>query len=157
MSTSWLWTAQFLARIDLRACRVSAGFFCSWRRLAFYPLWQIYDGPYGKDFTLLTGAHIVGAGHLSNLYDLATQTAFQTPLLGGYTFPGGLLPFNYPPYVAFFLLPLSYLSAPVAYYLWLGVTVAAQLGGVGCEHLARMGPEWRCYKAGNIRPAWISA
>ena len=90
--------------------------------VGLYVLRQVYDGPYGKDFTIfLTGAHIVGAGHLSNLYDLATQTAFQTPLLGGYTFPGGLLPFNYPPYVAFFLLPLSYLSAPVAYYVWLGV------------------------------------
>ena len=67
-----------------------------------------------------SGAHIVGAGQLSGLYDLATQTAFQNPLLGGYTFPGGLLPFNYPPYVAFFFSPLSFLSAPVAYYIWLG-------------------------------------
>ena len=90
--------------------------------VGLYLLRQIYDGPYGKDFTIfLTGAHIVGAGQLGNLYDLATQSAFQNPLLGGYTFPGGLLPFNYPPYVAFFFAPLSYLSAPVAYYVWLGV------------------------------------
>jgi hypothetical protein len=90
--------------------------------VGLYLLRQIYDGPYGKDFTIfLTGAHIVGTGQLNSLYDLSTQTAFQTPLLGGYTFPGGLLPFNYPPYVAFFLLPLSFLSAPVAYYVWLGL------------------------------------
>ncbi len=90
--------------------------------VGIYLLRQVYDGPYGKDFTIfLTGAHIVGAGQLSSLYDLATQTAFQNPLLGGYTFPGGLLPFNYPPYVAFFFSPLSFLSAPVAYYVWLGL------------------------------------
>ena len=87
-----------------------------------YLLRQVYDGPYGKDFTIfLTGAHIVEDGQIRNLYDLATQMAFQHQLLGGYTFPGGLLPFNYPPYVAFFFLPLSFMSSSVAYYLWLGV------------------------------------
>lgn len=74
------------------------------------------------DFTMFyTGASIVHAGEGSRLYDFTLQTNLQQQILGGRSFRDGLLPFNYPPYVAVIFAPLSWLSLVQAYYLWAGI------------------------------------
>ena len=90
--------------------------------VSLYVIRQANDGPYGKDFTMfLTGAHMVADGQGPNLYDLGAQASAQEGIKGGVTYPGGVLPFNYPPYVAIFLSPLALLTPEAAYYAWLVV------------------------------------
>ncbi|MDQ6693636.1 MAG: glycosyltransferase 87 family protein [Chloroflexota bacterium] len=97
--------------------------------LSLYSVRQIADGPYGKDFTVfLTGASVLVEGHGGNLYDIATQTSAQHEVSGGLRFAGGLLPFNYPPYVAFLFIPLTFVSPGLAYYIWLAVQWGLLLG-----------------------------
>ncbi|MGA7733246.1 MAG: glycosyltransferase family 87 protein, partial [Chloroflexia bacterium] len=120
-----------MAAISTPSAAVSLPALARWARVGWlvlfalgftlYILRQATDGPFGKDFTIfLTGAHIVAGGGAFGLYDLGVQAAVQPALAGGYTFPGGVLPFNYPAYVAFFFLPLAYLPPDAAYYVWLG-------------------------------------
>src|SRR5205085_7075704 len=52
------------------------------------------------------------------LYDYALQAERQRALLGGWTFPGGLLPFNYPPQVALLFAPVAALPLRTAFHLW---------------------------------------
>jgi hypothetical protein len=90
--------------------------------ISLYLLRQIADGPFGKDFTIfLTGAHLLLDGHAPDLYSIAAQTAMQHTLTGPVTYPGGVLPFNYPPYVAALFVPVALFPANVAFYIWLTV------------------------------------
>ncbi|HEX9991255.1 MAG TPA: glycosyltransferase family 87 protein [Chloroflexia bacterium] len=89
---------------------------------SLYLVRQASDGPYGKDFTIfVTGAHILTSGQGADLYDLTTQAEVQRDLGGGVRYPGGVLPFNYPPYVAMLFTPLSWVPPDVAYYLWIAI------------------------------------
>jgi hypothetical protein len=121
-----------MAALSTQSAAVSLPALARWARvgwlalfalgLTLYILRQATDGPFGKDFTIfLTGAHIVASGGAPGLYDLGVQGAVQPALAGGYAFPGSVLPFNYPAYVAFFFLPLAFLPPDAAYYIWLGV------------------------------------
>jgi hypothetical protein len=97
--------------------------------ISLYLLRQIADGPYGKDFTIfLTGGHLLLDGHASELYSIGTQTLVQQALAGPVTYPGGVLPFNYPPYVAALFVPLALFPANVAFYIWLVVQWAVLVG-----------------------------
>jgi hypothetical protein len=90
--------------------------------LSLYLLRQVYDGPYGKDFTIfLTGARVITSGQGANLYDLDVQAKTQLLVVGPEAFKGGLLPFNYPPYVAALILPLTLVPPGAAYYIWVAV------------------------------------
>ncbi len=74
------------------------------------------------DFTMLyTGGLLVREGHGAQLYDLALQTRYQQQILSGKSFRDGLLPFNYPPYVALLIAPLTLMPLTVAYALWTGL------------------------------------
>src|SRR3954447_5479145 len=65
--------------------------------LGLYVMRVVLDGAYGKDFTMfLTGAHLLLDGPAPDLYSLGAQTAVQHTLAGALTYPGGVLPFNYP-------------------------------------------------------------
>ena len=89
---------------------------------SLYLVRQVSGSPYGKDFTIfVTGAHILTSGQGADLYDLTTQAEVQRDLGGGVRFPGGVLPFNYPPYVAMLFVPLSWVSPDIAYYLWIAI------------------------------------
>lgn len=96
---------------------------------SLYIIRQLYDGPYGKDFTIfLTGAHIIARSQGADLYDLATQSEVQRLVGGSVSYPGSVLPFNYPPYVAFFFLPLAFLPINIAYYVWVAFLWVILLG-----------------------------
>ncbi|MDQ3929954.1 MAG: DUF2029 domain-containing protein, partial [Chloroflexota bacterium] len=83
------------------------------------------NGPYRTDISMfLTGARILTGGQGANLYDVALETEVQTSIDPLAISTYGLLPFNYPPYVAMFFAPFAQLGAPQLYYLWL----AAQCG-----------------------------
>jgi hypothetical protein len=97
--------------------------------LGLYLMRQVLDGPYGKDFTMfLTGAHLLLDGRAPELYSISAQTAVQHALSGPVTYPGGVLPFNYPPYVAALFVPLASFPADVAYYVWLAVQWVVLVG-----------------------------
>lgn len=90
--------------------------------LSLYLIRQIYDGPFGKDFTIfLTGAHLLTDGHAANLYSVSAQATIQQTIGGSVKYPGGLLPFNYPPYVAALFVPFTFVPPNVAYYIWVGI------------------------------------
>jgi hypothetical protein len=92
--------------------------------LALFAVRVMADGPFGKDFTIfLTGAHVIAEGHAGSLYDLAVQGEVQAGIGGGVVYPGGVLPFNYPPYVGSLFLPLTLVPPEVAFYVWLGVQI----------------------------------
>jgi hypothetical protein len=92
--------------------------------VALFAVRVIADGPFGKDFTIfLTGAHLIAGGQTGQLYDLGVQAQLQSGIGGGVVYSGGVLPFNYPPYVAALFLPLTLVSPEVAYYVWLGVQI----------------------------------
>lgn len=96
---------------------------------SLYLIRQIVDSPYGKDFSIfITGASILTHGQGARLYDLAVQASVQKSLVGGVVFPGGVLPFNYPPYVALLFVPLSLLPAALAIYVWVAVLWALLVG-----------------------------
>lgn len=119
--------------------------------LCLYLLRQVYDGPFGKDFTIfLTGAQVLANGDASSLYDLGVQAEVQRTLAGGYTFPGGVLPFNYPAYVAFFFFPTTFLTPEVSYYLWLAVNCVLFIGLV--IWIVRTFAEWGIGGAPSILP-----
>lgn len=81
-------------------------------------IWNKYY--WRADFTAFyTGGAIVRDSHGSQLFDLELQTKYQKDILKGRSFIDGVLPFNYPPYVAILFVPFSHLSLTTAYYLWL--------------------------------------
>lgn len=96
--------------------------------ISLYVLRQAQDGVYGKDFTMfLTGGHMLAQGQGSNLYDLSVQAQVQELIKGPVTYPGGVLPFNYPPYIALLFLPLTILTPAMALYVWLAVQILVLL------------------------------
>jgi hypothetical protein len=74
-------------------------------------------------YMYLTGANIASSGQIADLYDLEVQSAAQRHLYDEGPVPGGLLPFNYSPYVAFLFIPLASLPLSIAYSLWTLVQV----------------------------------
>jgi hypothetical protein len=66
----------------------------------------------------LTGAGVVAEGRVAGLYDLEVQAEVQGRISGEVLVPGGVLPFNYPPYVAWLFLPLTPFPLAAAYYVW---------------------------------------
>jgi hypothetical protein len=65
-----------------------------------------------------TGGMIIRSSLGSQLYDLELQKIYQQNIIQVGIFADGLLPFNYPPYVAIFLIPLTYLPLRSAYFVW---------------------------------------
>jgi len=71
-----------------------------------------------QDFTIFyTGARLLRTGQASNLYDLGTQYRMQQSFTNVPTRLGPL-PFNHPPFEAFFFIPLTFLTYWPAYLLW---------------------------------------
>jgi hypothetical protein len=87
--------------------------------IGFLAISIINDYYWRADFTAFyTGGALLRDSHGSQLFDLELQTQYQKEILHDRSFEDGVLPFNYPPFVAFLFLPLSYLPLNVAYYLW---------------------------------------
>ena len=96
--------------------------------ISLYVIRQMYDGPFGKDFTMfLTGAHILTSGQGVDLYNLSVQAKIQSGLAGNVRFEGGVLPYNYPPYIAMLFSPLTLFGPSEAYYIWVAVQWAVLL------------------------------
>ena len=72
----------------------------------------------GDFVQLYTAWTLVRAGDGPRLYDYSLQAQRQRAVLGGQTFPGGLLPFNYPPHVALLFAPLAALPLRAAFVVW---------------------------------------
>jgi len=72
----------------------------------------------GDFVQLYTAWTLVREGDGARLYDYRLQAERQRNLLDGWTFPGGLLPFNYPPQVGLLFAPLSTLPLRAAFHLW---------------------------------------
>lgn len=88
------------------------------------------------DFAMFyTGATLVRETPAA-LYDLDTQTHVQQTLLTpyGWTYTNGLLPFNYPPFVAVLLQWIARFPLPTAYFIWLAMNIAALLALIGYTH-----------------------
>ena len=103
------WARTFLI-VNLALVLVSLGLWLiAWQQGLF---WR-------ADFTMLyTGGALVRDGRGAQLYDLALQAQYQQQILEGKSFWDGLLPFNYPPYVALLIAPLSALPLSTAYVVW---------------------------------------
>ncbi|MGD2177758.1 MAG: glycosyltransferase family 87 protein [Anaerolineae bacterium] len=88
-----------------------------------------------------TGARILRDGHAHRLYDLVLQARVQQQILRphGFAFAGGLLPYNYPPFLAAALVPLSFLSLRSAFLVWDLVNVGLILGSVALLVRERQG------------------
>ncbi len=83
------------------------------------------------DFTAYyTGAALVRDGQGDLLYDLDVQAQYQQAMLEGRSFLDGVLPFNYPPYFSLLLLPLAYLSLPVAFGTWVALQIGFLIGAL---------------------------
>jgi hypothetical protein len=72
----------------------------------------------GDFVQLYTAWSLVRDGAGARLYDYRLQAERQRTLLGGWTFPGGLLPFNYPPHVGLLFAPVAALPLRTAFRLW---------------------------------------
>jgi hypothetical protein len=77
------------------------------------------------DFSNFYGAgKIVQAGLGDRLYDLALQTKVQDQFSEASAVNNRALPYMRPPFEALLFLPLSYLSFPLAYVIWVLFSVA---------------------------------
>jgi len=89
---------------------------------SYFGLWAITaknNVLWRADFTAYyTAWDIVRAGQGAQLYDLDTQTTYQLDLLQGGRFTDGVLPYNYPPYMALILYPLSLFSLSASYWIF---------------------------------------
>lgn len=105
--TGW---ARIILIVNLALVLISLGLWLiAWQQGLF---WR-------ADFAMLyTGGAMARDGHGAQLYDLALQTRDQQHILQGKRFLDGLLPFNYPPYVALLIAPLSALPLSIAYVVW---------------------------------------
>lgn len=102
--------ARILFALNMALIFVNLGFWL----IAWYQglVWR-------ADFTMLyTGAAIVRDGRGQLLYDLNLQSYYQQQILDGRSFVDGVLPFNYPPYVALLIAPFSALPLSTAYAVW---------------------------------------
>jgi hypothetical protein len=90
--------------------------------ISYIGLWLIaarQDLLWRADFSAFyTGWAIVRDGHGSQLYDFDLQSRYQQSILENRSFSDGLLPFTYPPHVAFFFAPISQLPRSSAFGLW---------------------------------------
>jgi hypothetical protein len=89
---------------------------------SYLGLWAITaknDVLWRADFTAhYTAWDIIRAGQGAQLYNLDTQTTYQLDLLQGGRFADGVLPYNYPPYMALALYPLSWFSLSASYWIF---------------------------------------
>lgn len=79
--------------------------------------WSNFTNAQGNviDFlSLYTGGALLWQDR-AHLYDLERQLTIEASILAPYTLPGGVLPYNYPPFVALLLVPLAWLPFPLAY------------------------------------------
>ena len=76
-------------------------------------------GP-GDFIIYYTGARIIRDGNGGRLYDLDVQSQVQQTLLiqHGWKYEGGLLPYVNPPFLAGFLVPLSFVPLAYAFHIW---------------------------------------
>lgn len=92
---------------------------------SYFGLWAITaknNVLWRADFTAYyTAWNIIRAGAGSHLYDLATQTTYQLQLLQGGRFTDNVLPYNYPPYMALVLYPLSWFSLSASYWMFAAI------------------------------------
>ena len=96
----------------------------------------------GADFTAFyTGWRIVLEGHGSQLYDTATQAAFQQRILGGETFAAGLNPFTNPPHWVLPYLPLGLLPLDTAFLVWTFIQVGL-LVAIGIVLFRGVATDW---------------
>ena len=96
----------------------------------------------GADFTAFyTGWRIVLEGHGNQLYDAATQAAFQQRILAGETFSSGLNPFNNPPHMVLPYLPLGLLPLDTAFLAWTFIQVGL-LAAIGVVLLRGVATDW---------------
>jgi len=97
--------------------------------ISVYIIRQTTTGPYGTDTSMfLTGAHILTSGQGAGLYDLALETKVQSGLDKVAVSAFGVLPFNYPPWIAMFFSPLTLFALDKAYYIWLVAQWAILIG-----------------------------
>lgn len=82
---------------------------------------------YGDFASFYTAGKIVGLGQSARLYDPSLQWQVQQQFAANVKIRRGPLPYIRPPYQAVLFLPLSYLSYPVACWLWLTLKVAILL------------------------------
>lgn len=89
---------------------------------SYFGLWAITARDnvlWRADFTAYyTAWDIIRAGQGSQLYNLDTQTTYQLDLLQGRRFADDVLPYNYPPYMAMVLYPLSWFSLSASYWMF---------------------------------------
>ena len=80
-----------------------------------FRLWGPGDFP-----AFYTAGRIIRDGNVHRLYDFGLQAQVQQAILlpFGWTFAGGLLPYNYPPFFAPIFVPLSFLSLTWAFHVW---------------------------------------
>jgi hypothetical protein len=123
--------------------------------VSFCAVRVIADGPYGKDTSMfLTGGHLIAGGQLDRLYDLTLQTQMQDSIGGGFRYIGGLLPFNYPPYVGAVFVPLAYVSPDVAHYVWVGVQIVVLVSLIFWA--VRSFPSWGFAAPYNVPLAFLA-
>lgn len=93
-----------------------------------FRLWGPGDFP-----AFYTAGHIIRDGNAHRLYDFSLQAQVQQAFLlsHGWTFAGGLLPYNYPPFFAPIFVPLSYLPLAWAFQVWSLVNIVLVLASTG--------------------------
>lgn len=88
----------------------------------YFGLWAITaknNVLWRADFTAYyTAWDIIRAGQGAQLYNLDTQKTYQLDLLDGGRFADDVLPYNYPPYMALILYPLSLFSLSASYWIF---------------------------------------
>ena len=105
------------SRLALFALAVNTGL-----ALSFVGLWLVAarQGLFWRaDFSAYyTGWKMVIVGTGNQLYDFDLQSRYQQEILQSRSFADGLLPFDYPPHMAWLFAPLAWLPLSVAYGIW---------------------------------------
>lgn len=97
--------------------------FAAYDRLAGHGLLNAFDGALGGDFlSFYTGGHFVLHGRAHDLSNESAQLAFQRGVLGA-DVPNTSVWVS-PPFFAWFFAPLSLLPYPVAYVVFVAMSVA---------------------------------
>lgn len=106
-----------LARLRRLLTAVNCGLVAS-----YLGLWLIgyFSGlAWSADFSMFyTGGVVVREGSGNRVYDLELQSRYQHEILDGRSFADGLLPFNYPPYVALLSWVFSLAPRETSYAVW---------------------------------------
>lgn len=106
----------------------------------------------GTDFiSFYTAGRIARSGQLERLYDLDLQQGIQAPIVGPEFVPGGVLPYNHPP----FLAPLLGMIA-VDEYVWAYVRWTLVLLAV-LTVCATVGAHWLRDSGWSLRGALLAA